>query len=375
MMSLNDKEKLILEIIRENPFVPQQELADVIGLSRSATANLISGLVKKDYLLGKAYVLNEEEPIICIGGANIDRRYLIKDTLIQGTSNNVQSRTNVGGAARNVAENLGRLEENVMLFSVVGNDTEWKMIEKHSEHFMNIKAVDKIEGCPTGTFMEVIDVDGEMVLGLAEVDIFDKMTPEWINKHLSVLKRSKYIIMDLNCPKETIEFINGFAAQYHIPVVLLTVSVQRLENIPEYLRGIRILITKHNETEAYFNMTIKTDEDLKEALKKWLAKGLENVIISKGSSKIAFGNNKGETYIFNYSEEQDDHYNWGSNEAFCAGLVYNRLQDKSIFESIKTGLINAYFTSQSLYVVRPNLSKSQLENECNEYSSEKIMYE
>ena len=374
-MSLNDKEKLILEIIRENPFIAQQELADNIGLSRSATANLISGLVKKDYLLGKAYVLNEEEPIICIGGANVDRRYLVKDTMIQGTSHNVQSRTNVGGAARNVAENLGRLEDKVMLFSVAGNDAEWKMIESHSEHFMNIKAVDIIEGCPTGTFMEVIDADGEMVLGLAEVDIFDRMTPEWLNKHLSVLKRSKYIIMDLNCPKETIEFINGFARKYKIPVALLTVSVQRLSNLPSFLEGIRVLITKHNETAAYFDMTIETDEDLKLAVKKWLDKGLENVVISKGSTKIGFGNQKNGIHIINYSSKQDDHYNWGINEAFCAGVIHSRFQDKTLIDSVIVGLTNAHHTSNSLYVVRPNLSKDQLENEYHTSVKNNIFYE
>ncbi|WP_035052116.1 carbohydrate kinase [Carnobacterium pleistocenium] len=373
-MSLNEKEKRILEIIRENPFIAQQELADDIGLSRSATANLISGLVKKDYLLGKAYVLNEEEPIICIGGANIDRRYLIKDTLIQGTSNKVQSRTNVGGVARNVAENLGRLEEEVMLFSVAGNDAEWTMIEKHSEHFMNVKAVDKIEGSPTGTFMEVIDANGEMVLGLAEVDIFDKMTPEWISKHLSVLKRAKYLIIDSNCPKETIEFLNGFAIKYKIPIALLTVSVQRLANLPIFLNGIKMLITKHSETEAYFNMTITTDDDLKEAINRWLDKGIENVIISKGSTKIAFGNQESGTYIFNYTGEQDDRYNWGMNEALCAGLIHSRLQGKSIKESASIGLTNAYLTSQSLYVVRPNLAKNQLQNEYNSYLSKEGFY-
>ncbi|AEB30257.1 putative transcriptional regulator with a sugar kinase domain, GntR family [Carnobacterium sp. 17-4] len=376
-MSLNEKEKLILETIRENPFIAQQELANLIGLSRSATANLISGLVKKDYLLGKAYVLNDEEPIICIGGANIDRRYLVKDALVQGTSNNVQSRTNVGGVARNVAENLGRLEEKVMLFSVAGNDAEWKMIESHSEHFMNIKAVDSIEGCPTGTFMEVIGVDGKMVLGLAEVDIFDKMTPDWINKHLSVLKRSKYIIIDLNCPKETIEFLISFAVKYEVPIALLTVSVQRLSNLPSYLEGINVLITKCSETEAHFNMIIKTDDDLKEAVEKWLnnGKGPEHVFVSKGSTKIAYGSQKDGVHIFNYSSEQNDHYNWGMNEAFCAGLVFNRLQDKSITESIMIGLTNAYHTSQSLYVVRPNLSKSQLKNEYNGCLIDKVFYE
>lgn len=374
-MSLNEKEKLILESIRDNPFIPQQELADTIGLSRSATANLISGLVKKDYLLGKAYVLNEEEPIICIGGANIDRRYLVKDKMIQGTSHNVQSRTNVGGVARNVAENLGRLEEKVMLFSVTGNDTEWKMIENQSEHFMNLKAVDRIEGCPTGTFMEVIDMNGEMVLGLAEVDIFDKMTPEWLSKHLSVLKRSKYIIADLNCPKDTIEFLKSFAIKYNIPIALMTVSVQRLNNLPDYLGGIKVLVTKHNETAAYFDMEVETDEDLKDAVKKWLGKGTEHVIISKGSTKIAYGSQEDGVQIFNYSSEQDDRYNWGMNEAFCAGVVYSRLQGKSIPDSITVGLTNAFQTSQSIYVVRPNLSKNQLQNEYNACLVDKTFYD
>lgn len=374
-MSLNEKEKLILETIRENPFIAQQELADNIGLSRSATANLISGLVKKDYLLGKAYVLNEEEPIICIGGANIDRRYLVKDTMIQGTSHNVQSRTNVGGVARNVAENLGRLEEKVMLFSVAGNDAEWKMIENHSEHFMNIKTVDTIEGCPTGMFTEVIDENGEMVLGLAEVEIFDRMTPEWLSRHLSVLKRSKYIIIDLNCPKETIEFINGFAGKYDIPVALLTVSVQRLSNLPSYLEGIRVLITKHNETAAYFGMTIETDEDLKIAVKKWLDKGLENVVISKGSSKIGFGNQKNGVHIINYSSNRGERYNWGMNEAFCAGVIHSRFQNKDLIDSVIVGLTNAHHTSNSLYVVRPNLSKNQLESEYHTSLANNIFYE
>ena len=374
-MSLNEKEKLILESIRDNPFIPQQELADTIGLSRSATANLISGLVKKDYLLGKAYVLNEEEPIICIGGANIDRRYLVKDKMIQGTSHNVQSRTNVGGVARNVAENLGRLEEKVMLFSVTGNDTEWKMIENQSEHFMNLKAVDRIEGCPTGTFMEVIDMNGEMVLGLAEVDIFDKMTPEWLSKHLSVLKRSKYIIADLNCPKDTIEFLNSFAIKYNIPIALMTVSVQRLNNLPDYLGGIKVLVTKHNETAAYFDMEVETDEDLKDAVKKWLDKGPEHVFISKGNAKIAYGSQEDGVQIFNYSSEQDDRYNWGMNEAFCAGVVYSRLQGKSIPDSITVGLTNAFQTSQSIYVVRPNLSKNQLQNEYNACLVDKTFYD
>ena len=62
------------------------------------------------------------------------------------------------------------------------------------------------------------------------------------------------------------------------------------------------------------------------------------------------------------------------NEAFCAGLVYSLLQGNPIPESISIGLTNAYYTSQSLYVVRPNLSKNQMQNEYNGCLVDKVFY-
>ena len=42
-----NKEQFILNEIK-NPFITQQELAERIGLSRPATANIISGLIKRN---------------------------------------------------------------------------------------------------------------------------------------------------------------------------------------------------------------------------------------------------------------------------------------------------------------------------------------
>ena len=63
---MNKNEQAVLDRIQENPFISQQELAQSIGLSRPAVANIISGLIRKEYVLGKAYVLNEDYPIVCI---------------------------------------------------------------------------------------------------------------------------------------------------------------------------------------------------------------------------------------------------------------------------------------------------------------------
>jgi len=62
-----------------------------VKLSRPSIANIISGLVRKGYILEKAYVVNETKPIICIGGANVDRKFYLNNTLEWKTSNPIRS--------------------------------------------------------------------------------------------------------------------------------------------------------------------------------------------------------------------------------------------------------------------------------------------
>ena len=45
------------------------------------------------------------------------------------TSNPVKSTKSIGGVARNIAENLGRLGENVTFLTAAGNDSEWSLIK------------------------------------------------------------------------------------------------------------------------------------------------------------------------------------------------------------------------------------------------------
>ena len=56
MTDLSRKEQLY-ELIRANPFISQQELAEQLALSRSAVAGHIASLIRERKLLGRAYVL------------------------------------------------------------------------------------------------------------------------------------------------------------------------------------------------------------------------------------------------------------------------------------------------------------------------------
>ena len=128
-MGLSEKEQAILEVIRKHPFYSQQDIADALGMSRSALANNISDLIRRNYLLGRAYIINDDAPVICIGGMNVDRKFYASQALIQGTSNPVSSSVSIGGVGRNIAENLGRLGETVIMLSKAGNDHDWELIK------------------------------------------------------------------------------------------------------------------------------------------------------------------------------------------------------------------------------------------------------
>ncbi len=44
---MNEREQAVLALIRKNPFMSQQEMADKMNLSRPVLANLVSSLTKQ----------------------------------------------------------------------------------------------------------------------------------------------------------------------------------------------------------------------------------------------------------------------------------------------------------------------------------------
>ena len=54
---MTQRERQLLEWIRENPMISQQELAEKAGITRSSAAVHISSLMKKGYIAGRGYLL------------------------------------------------------------------------------------------------------------------------------------------------------------------------------------------------------------------------------------------------------------------------------------------------------------------------------
>jgi DNA-binding CsgD family transcriptional regulator len=63
---MNDREKQILKILRRNPLIQQNEIADILQISRSRVAAHIMDLMRKGMIKGKGYILTEQDYCVVV---------------------------------------------------------------------------------------------------------------------------------------------------------------------------------------------------------------------------------------------------------------------------------------------------------------------
>jgi len=300
--------------------------------------------------------------IICIGGANVDKKLYIKDEMVVKTSNPVTSSRTVGGVARNIAENLGRLGEKVVFLSARGNDPDWLDIYQASSPYMDLSYVTKFAQSSTGSYTAVLDKNGDLSIALADMDIFDQITPELLLRNAELLIQARCMVVDLNCPSETIEFLCDFASEHQIPLIVIPVSspkMDRLPKRPQSLSAVSWLIVNKDETENYMNMSINDQRDWEEAVTKWLELGIKNVVVTNGSKGVMAGVNTGEIHYYPAIETPGVVDVTGAGDSFCSGVIYSWLQNRELDFIIQSGLVNAHKTIMSRHTVRQELSPQQ----------------
>lgn len=356
---MNEKEKLVFNLIKDYPFLSQQEMAERLGMSRPALANIISALIKRGEILGRAYVLPEKNQIIAIGGANVDRKFSIEGNVQLGTSNPASVTESVGGVARNIAENLGRLGNRISLITTLGEDHDGRLIEQSSKAFINFDLVEKLKEQSTGSYTAVLDSHGELVVAMANMSIYNQLSVEILKKHEPILQKASCIIIDLNCPAQTVQYVKEFAYQRQVPLVIVPVSSPKMVHMPKDLQGVDYVICNRDEAEMYLNMKLETYGQYEKAVRAILQKGARFVLLTLGEHGVMVGH-----------DDKVKHYKailtnnivdvTGAGDAFVSAFLHGVLSNESLEESIQLGLVSASKTLQSDKTVREDLTKENL---------------
>ena len=324
MSDLSKKDQLY-ELIRANPFISQQDLAAQLRLSRSAVAGYIAVLIRERRLLGRAYVLPDNRPIVCLGAANLDRKLRALGTLTMGTSNPARQDESFGGVARNIAANLALLLTPVALITAVGDDTSGRSLLAHAEKAgIDTRGTLRLTGKCTGTYTAVLDDHGEMLVALADMALYDSMTPEFIASRQPLRAGGALIVADMNLPRDSLAMLLADAQRDAVPLVIVAVSQPKMSHLPEHLPGLRLLILNQGELETRAGKPLATDQDINDACQALRAQGVRDVIVTRGGTGVVYTPPGGIAHM----DAQDAHIVdvTGAGDAFAAAVCWSLFQ-------------------------------------------------
>lgn len=226
--------------------------------------------------------------IIVIGSANTDM-------VVQANSLPLPGETLLGGVffmcaggkGANQAVAAARLGGDVQFVAKVGNDIfgkqtiEGLQVENISTEYIFVE-----DKSPSGVALIMVNEEGENCIVVAP-GANAQLMPEDI---LTVqnLKEAEIILMQLETPLETIQAVAKMAKANQQKVIINPAPAQELDE--ELLQGL-FLITP-NETEACLltGVSVTDDATASKAAEVFLAKGVQNVVITLGKNGAFFQN-------------------------------------------------------------------------------------
>ena len=287
---MTDREQELLKWIQEDPLISQQELARKAGITRSSVAVHIANLMKKGKIKGRGYIVQEEAYMVVVGAVNVDITGTSETAMVPADSNPGRVTMALGGVGRNIAENLSRMGVPVVMLTVVGDDAYAKEIQKNCRELgIDLSHSLTAPGQRTSAYLCLNDADGEIVAAVSDMDIYQRITPAFLESRLELMNRASLVVVDANIPEESVQYL---AEHVRVPLVADPVSVKKAGRLKACLGRFAALKPNRPEARLLTGVTIKGRQGLEEAARVMLDQGTQNVFISLGPEGVFYSDGR-----------------------------------------------------------------------------------
>lgn len=294
--------------------------------------------------------------IACIGGAHLDRRGILRGPLVLGTSNPGDVQTDFGGVARNVAENLARLGAPVTLVSRVGDDAGGKQVRDHAAALgIDTTLFTTSETNPTASYTAILETSGELVIGLADMEVYEEVTAELLAPFVRRLREQSRWFVDANLPGATIRWLLDAAGE--IPVAVDAISVAKARRLAPLVSRISLLFA--NLVQAAVIAGVPSFANAPEAARALAEFGAASGVVTAGASGIAVWSGMRVTGFRALPAQPRDVT--GAGDALVAGTLFGMLRGADIVDAARLGLAAAAITVESPHAAAPEITPEMLE--------------
>jgi pseudouridine kinase len=295
--------------------------------------------------------------IACIGGAHIDRRGLLRAPCVIGTSNPGEVRVDFGGVARNVAHNLARLGCQVTLASRVGDDESGASVVRHvQEAGIDASLFTTSAARATASYTAILEPGGELVIGLADMDIYDELTPDLLAPALPRLREHGLWFAECNLPAATIAWLLDAAGE--IPVAVDAISIAKSRKLPALLPRLPLLFCNLAQAVVIAAMD-EPRPKVADAARALRDAGARAGVVSAGPRGIAVWSDARIVCLPALKATPRDVT--GAGDALVSGTLFGLSQGLPLPEAARWGLAAAAITVESEFAAVPGLTRELLE--------------
>ena len=208
-----------------------------------------------------------------------------------------------GGKGSNQAIAAARLNGEVNFITKVGNDSHADMaFSLYKEAGVNVDCIIQDPNLSTGVAGIMIDEKGNNAINVF-AGAAAHLQNEDIDKNMEVMKKSKIFLTQMETPDSTTMYALKKAKDNDCLTILNPAPARKINE--NNFQLLDFFTPNETEAEFYLNKKIETNEDIKNAAKEFLNRGVKNIIITLGEKGIFFAN-KDEKYFVDALKLKDE---------------------------------------------------------------------
>lgn len=308
--------------------------------------------------------MDENGPVLVIGGANLDVIGQPSAAPLAATSAPGHIRLSHGGVARNVAENLARLEQETILITAVGDDEFGRSILSHAA----VAGVDTSHALiepdqRTGVYLALLNADGEVSTAVDDTGIFASLTPAFFNAQEHLFAQACMALVDANLAPDSLAAIQRLCQGNRLPLCGDPTSGSLAHKLKPHLPHLRMISPNVVECGALTGQTFdKSDPDAAlEAARRLVQMGVGVAIITLGEQGVIYADAETRGQVPAIKTEVIDLT--GHGDAMTAAVLFGLVNHLPLDECVRLGVTAASLTLRTRDTVRPDLSIDLLYNE------------
>jgi ribokinase len=282
-----------------------------------------------------------KQKILVVGSSNTDMVIKTKhlprpgETVIGGTFF-----MNPGGKGANQAVTVARLGGQAVFICKTGSDVFGHQAHQlFEEEGIDTSYILLDSKNPSGVALITVDANAENCIVVASGSNAN-LLHEDVAKAKEAIEEAYIILMQLEIPMETVEFVAKMANETGKKVILNPAPAQPLSS--ELISNLYIITPNETEAEMISGITITDDKSAFEAAKKIACMGVDNVIITMGDRGALVHNKITSTIVDAYKVKAIDTTAAGDvfNGALAVALAENRTIVDAVRFACKTAAIS-----------------------------------